>query len=261
MPYGYRLTIDGVLCEDAEVGALAQRLALLGQRHAESGPPAVTALLSECAERTPAAYVARDGRQIVADSRDIQRADWLLEHRFHECFGSPTEAEPHWDDDEFEVPPGRPPYGDGFVPLGMRKTWQRVDAPIDELRRAPCRLADSAEPWQSCTDQITWVEHIAQVLRLDHLREGPRTHRFEFRDADAFAALLADQRAAIRASYAGFFPEVARLLHADAPRLYVGAHALWDRYIEDWLARDHVALAAGERSLLLIFRVFPRYYG
>ncbi|MFC7582554.1 hypothetical protein ACFQYP_01135 [Nonomuraea antimicrobica] len=211
-------------------------------------------------------YRSIHGGTITATDEIFRLLDTLLEKRLPEAF-TPLEERKHWEDDDEEagaLPAGPGPYGSGVRALGS--AGERItlisngkldlpdagfgfedDGPDDD---APHRR----EPWQEVTGdpdllptwligRMRWTMNDGTYDEFPHTEQG----RIQLAETQASRAELADQL------LTSFPPE--------RSRYFVGAHAGWDRWSEDYLSRDEVIAFASENHMAVLWLALYRYYG
>ncbi|MBT2224366.1 hypothetical protein [Nonomuraea sp. NEAU-A123] len=207
-------------------------------------------------------YRSRHGGLVTATDEIFRLLDTLLETRLPEAF-TPLEERAHWEDDDEEagpLPAGPGPYGSGVRGLGS--TGERItlvsngnlvlpDAGFgDEDDDAPHRR----EPWQEVTGapdllrawligRMRWTMNDGDYTEFPHTEQ----ERIQLAETQASRAELADQL------LTAFPPE--------RSRYFVGAHAGWDRWSEDYLSRDEVIAFASEDHVAVLWLALYRYYG
>lgn len=214
---------------------------------------------------SPGSYRSTHGDVITAPEEVFRLLDTFLEKRLVEAFGS-LEERKHWDDDEEAgpLPAGPGPYGSGIRALGG--TGERIElaagwnsrqllASFAEEDEGPDDDAPHArEPWQEVIGDRgmlrEWLCHMMRWTDNDgHFTMYPRTEQ---------------ERAWLTETKASRIELADRLLMAFPPessRYFIGGHAGWDRWSEDYLSRDEVIAFVSGDDVAVLWLSFYRFYG
>lgn len=219
-------------------------------------------------------YPSRDGREVSARSKDVVLLDAALEQRLDDAFPA-VEARTHWDTDE-PLPAGTGLYGSGFRALGEWMTspvppigrWYPAVEGEDVVRGEEGLPGGDPVPWRAVAavdgdrSDSAWLDHALRRLQPPKhvIVGGERKYSFQFADEAEFRRLQEEKVARERVHVRHLAAVARRVLDADAT-LYVGAHAAWDRWNEDWLSRDTVSAAIDSKRVLFFHRYIHRYYG
>lgn len=211
------------------------------------------------------AYESVHGGVVRATEEVFCLLDTLLEKLLPHSFAWVRERE-DWEDDDDDtsrmLPAGPGPYGSGVRALGS--VGERVDFATDRPPYLPAdqgtpgdagdQAPHAREPWRELTGEAeTLREWLYQRMRWtmsdDHYAGDPRNEK----ERAIMAATMAR-----RQEFADRFVET---FPPHRSRYFVGGHAGWDRWSEDYPARDEVIGFVSAEDVAVLWMGFDRFYG
>lgn len=249
-----------------------ERCVVRVHRHDDLAADALVVEASNADGGAAVAYRSIHGGVITATEETFRLLDTFLENRLPEAF-VPLEERKHWDDPGADpLPAGPGPRGSGVRGLGS--AGERIDLTVgpdpdltydpedddeyDEENYDHHDMSDAAphrrEPWREVVGDrdllLSWlISRMRWTMNDGRYTEFPSNPR---------------QEAARERTHATRRELADKLVTAFPPghsRYFIGAHAGWDRWHEDYLDRDEVIAFVSSDQITVLWMDFFRHYG